>query len=195
MFFSHVSLVFKVNFGNNKYKSKAMNLSDNDSGSSSEEDYNVVKVINNARVPEEFEELTGESSQEEANVEEEVFAESEAEVVAESEAEVDEESETDAESEAETAVVTDKEVKQVEPKITKTVPNKKNVYRDIILACFNHYANETISLSKIKSYAHTEHDISDHQQTFLKKALKKLIDEEIVKNQKGKSQKSFINLD
>ncbi|CAO1409233.1 unnamed protein product [Diamesa hyperborea] len=145
-----------------------MDLSENESGSNSEEEHNVDKVINNARVPDsEDEEATGESSQEDANVEAEP------------------ESEEDSEPEAETEVVkvTAKELKKVEPTNTKSV--KKNMYKDIILECFHHYPNENVSLAKIKSYAHTVHDVSDTQEVFLKKAMKKLLQEEVIKNQKG----------
>lgn len=161
-----------------------MDLSEKDSGSSSEDNDKLVKVFNNARVPEdsEDEDAIGESSQEEANVEPEVEAKSEAEV--------DAESEVDEGSEAETAVVTDKEVEQVEPKITKSSGYKRHAYRDIILECFNHYANETISLAKIKSYAHSVHEVrGDYQENVLKAALRRLLKEEVVKNLKGNSKK------
>ena len=123
--------------------------SDNESEISSEENQDVDKVINNARVPADstHEEESGESSQEETEV----------------------------------------GTKVVEQEITKIVENKKPMYRDIILACFRQYPNEKVSLKRIKSYAHTEHNITDSQEKFLNLAMKKLINEEVIQNHKGKS--------
>ena len=162
-----------------------MDLSGNESGSNSEEDHDVDKVISNARVPEtEDEEETGESSQEEEHLENEENGE------AEEKSESEEDAESESETEAESAVVTDV-VKKVEPTITKNMKN--NFYRDIILSCFNHYPKEAISLSKIKSYAHTVHNIIDSQEIYLKRAMKKLLNDEVIKNMKGKPKILALN--
>lgn len=147
--------------------------SENESGSSSEEGQDAEKVENNARVPDDS---TPEEESEESSQEEEI------------EEEIEEETEE---------VQQKKDVEQnndVEKEIMKVNGVKKPMYKDIVLACFHHYPNEKLSLKKIKSYARTEHEITLSQENFLKLALKKLINDEIIQNHKGKSNKCIFKL-
>lgn len=139
------------------------------SSSSSEEDQDVEKVENNVRVPSDS---TQEEESEESSQEEEIEEETE-----EVQQKKNVEQLTDLEKESFKADVV------IKPK-----------YKDIVLACFHHYPNEKISLKKIKSYARTEHEITQSQESFLKLALKKLINDEIIQSIKGKSYKCNIKL-
>ena len=82
---------------------------------------------------------------------------------------------------------------EVEEKINKMNATKRPSFKNIILECFHEHPNEKLSLKKIKSYAHTQYQITELQEKFLKLALKKLINDKLVKNVKSKIKNILIN--
>ena len=78
------------------------------------------------------------------------------------------------------------ENEEVEKIINKMNATKRPSFKSIVLECFHEHPNEKVSLKKIKSYAHAQHQITDIQKKFLTRALKKLSNDELVKNVKGK---------